>query len=386
MLGIRATRLFNGVDATPVKQPLVLVEEGKVVAVQSGGQAPAQAEVIDLGDVTLLPGLIDAHVHLAFDAGPDPVGRLATTSDEQLLQGMRRAAATALAAGITTLRDLGDRNYLGVRLRDELAGTGPHLLAAGPPITVPKGHCWFLGGEAEGVQGVQAAVREHAERGADVIKVMATGGELTKGTRSTEVSFTPPELAAIVEQAQRLGLPTTAHAHAAQGIAYVAEAGFDMVEHCSFMTGAGAHADQAMIDLLKRSGIIVGATLGTVPGLAPRTRFQAMVPQFVAVFTRLREEGLTIVCSSDAGIGPAKPHDVLPHAVAMMVEMNAFPLIDALRAVTSVAASALRLGERKGRVAAGFDADLLAVRGDPLHDVHALRAVEAVFAGGRRVR
>src|SRR5215218_8361154 len=100
-----------------------------------------------------------------------------------------------------------------------------------------------------------------------------------------------------------------------------------------------------------------------------------MIPQFVAVFTRLREEGLTIVCSSDAGIGPAKPHDVLPYAVAMMVEMNAFPLIDALRAVTSVAASALWLGDRKGKVAAGFDADMLAVRGDPLRDVHALRAV-----------
>jgi imidazolonepropionase-like amidohydrolase len=299
---------------------------------------------------------------------------------------MRKAAAIALAAGITTVRDLGDRGYLGVRLRDELAEKGPHIVAAGPPITVPKGHCWFLGGEAAGVQGVRAAVREHKERGADVIKVMATGGELTKGTRSTEVSFTLPELRAIVQEAQRLDLPTTAHAHAAQGIAYVAEAGFEMVEHCSFMTGDGAHADEATIEALRRSGIIISATLGAVPGMSKPTPYQAMIPQFVAVFTRLRQEGLTIVCSSDAGIARAKPHDVLPHAVAMMVETNAFPLVDALRAVTSVAASALRLGDRKGRVAPGFDADLLAVRGNPLHDVHALREVEAVFAGGRRVR
>ncbi len=386
MLGIKAARLFNGVDAAPVTDALVLLDAGKIVAVLPGGQAPAEAEITDLGDVTLMPGLIDAHIHLAFDASRDVVGRLTRAGDDELLEGMREAAARALSAGITTLRDLGDRGYLGVRLRDELAETGPKILAAGPPITVPKGHCWFLGGQAEGVQGVRAAVREHAERGVDVIKVMATGGELTAGTSSLQVSFSPAELAAIVEEARRWGLPTTAHAHAALGVSLVAEAGFDMVEHCSFMEGDGARADDEIIETLRRSGITICATLGTVPGMAPQTRFQSLIPQFVAVFTRLREEGLTIVCSSDAGIGPAKPHDVLPYAVAMMVEMNAFPLVEALRAVTSVAASALRLGDRKGQVAPGFDADLLAVRGNPLHDVHALREVAAVYFGGRRVR
>lgn len=389
MLAIRGARLFDGVNATPLPLPLVLVESGQVVAVQSGGEAPAGAELVDLGDVTLLPGLIDGHIHLAFDASADPVGRLATVDDDEVLDGMRKAAQRALAGGITTVRDLGDRSYLGVRLREELAhdpAAGPQILAAGPPITVTRGHCWFLGGEADGVEGVRAAVREHADRGVDVIKVMATGGELTPGTFSHEVSYGMPELRALAEEAHRLGLPITAHAHASAGIANVAAAGFDMVEHCSFITADGAAIDEAVLEAIQRSGMIISATLGALPGFPVPPRIAAVLPQLMVVFSRVREAGLTIVCSSDAGIGPPKPHDVLPYAAAMMVEMNGYAPVEALRAVTSVAAEALRLGDRKGRLAPGFEADLLAVQGDPLIDINALRYVSAVFRAGQRVR
>jgi imidazolonepropionase-like amidohydrolase len=371
----------------------VLVADGRVVAVRSGGdalaEAPAEARLIDLGAGTLLPGLVDAHVHLAFDASVDPVGRLSTVDDEELLAGMRLAAGRALAAGITTVRDLGDRNYLALRLRDELAAdpaAGPTLLAAGPPITVTRGHCWYLGGEADGVDGVRAAVRTHAERGVDVIKVMATGGDLTPGTSPLEVAYGPAELRAVVEEAHRHALPTTAHAHGTEGIAHVAAAGFDMVEHCTFRTADGARADDAVIETVVRSGLVVSATLGVLPGHPVPPNIAAMLPQFVAVFQRLRAAGVPVICSSDAGIGPAKPHDVLPYGADMLVNLNGFPALETLRAVTSAPAAACGLGARKGRIAPGYDADLLAVGGDPSADITHLSEVIAVFRAGHRVR
>ncbi|WP_446219322.1 amidohydrolase family protein [Micromonospora sp. IBHARD004] len=191
MLAIRGGAAFDGVSPILVERPLVLIDDGRIVNVQANGAPPAGAELADLGGATLLPGLVDAHVHLVFDASADPVGALEELPDEELLGRMRTAARTCLAAGITTVRDLGDRGYLALRLRDELAtdpASGPQILAAGPPVTASRGHCWFLGGEADGVDGVRAAVRARVERGVDVIKVMATGGEMTPGTHSTRRS------------------------------------------------------------------------------------------------------------------------------------------------------------------------------------------------------
>jgi imidazolonepropionase-like amidohydrolase len=321
MLAIRADRLFDGVDAVPVERAAVLVEAGRIVAVLSREEPPTGALTVDLGAVTLLPGLVDSHVHLVFDASDDPVAGLADTDDDRLLAAMRDRARVALSAGITTVRDLGDRGYVSLRLRDELADDpagGPQVLAAGPPLTTGRGHCWFLGGEtARGADAVRAAVREHADRGVDVIKVMATGGELTPGTSSHEAQFTADELRAAVDEAHRHGLPTTAHAHGAGGIANAVAAGIDMIEHGSFITADGAESDRAVI----------------------------------------------------AAIGAAR-----------------IPPVDTLRSVTSLAARACGLGDRKGRIAPGFDADLLAVAGDPLTDPAALTAVSAVFRAGVRVR
>src|SRR5262252_5265520 len=164
MLVLRAARLFDGVHPRLLEQPLVFISDGRISAVESAPTAPpADARVLDLGDATLLPGLIDAHVHLGFDASRDPVAQMRADSDAVLLLRMRRAAQRALAAGITTVRDLGDRHYLGVTLRDWFrAGDelGPEIVAAGPPITVTGGHCFFMGGEADGELEVRRAVRE----------------------------------------------------------------------------------------------------------------------------------------------------------------------------------------------------------------------------------
>lgn len=388
MLAIRGGAAFDGVNPVLVEKPLVLIEDGRVVDVQANGAPPAGVEVADLGGATLLPGLVDAHVHLAFDASADPVGALADLPDDELLGRMRTAARTCLAAGITTVRDLGDRGYLALRLRDEFAvdpASGPQILAAGPPVTTSRGHCWFLGGEADGVEGIRAAVRARAERGVDVIKVMATGGEMTPGTHSHEAQYGPDELRAAVEEAHHHGLPVAVHAHGVPSIEDAVAAGVDTIEHCSFMTADGVDSRPDVIDAIARAGIVVSATLGFVPGSAPPPRIAARVGGFVANLQRMRDAGVTVVCGSDAGIGPPKPHDVLPYGLSMLVECGFTP-VAALRAATSLAATACRVGERKGRLAPGFDADLLAVEGDPLADVTALRAVTAVFRAGHRVR
>ncbi|WP_238013378.1 amidohydrolase family protein [Dactylosporangium sp. AC04546] len=390
MLAIRAGRLFDGVSAATVERPVVIVEGARIIAVLAGGEPPAQAELVDLGDATLLPGLVDSHVHLVFDASPDPVGALAGADDEAVLAMMRTAAERALSAGITTVRDLGDRGYLAVRLREETARTGgPEILAAGPPITTGQGHCWFLGGAAAtGADGVREAVRERAERGVDVIKLMATGGELTPGSASHLAQFEVDELRAAVDEARRHGLPTTAHAHGAGGIADAVAAGVDMIEHGTFMTVDGAEADAAIVRDIADAGIPIGATIAQKPrpGVTPPPRILKALPLIVAVFQQLRAAGIPLVCSSDAGIGPLKPIDSLPYGPAMMAKHLGMAPAEALRSVTSTAAQACRVGGRKGRVAPGYDADLLAVAGDPLADLAALTAVSAVFRGGVRVR
>jgi imidazolonepropionase-like amidohydrolase len=392
MIAIRADRLFDGVNARPVERPVVLIETGRIVAVLAGVEPPSGAEVVDLGAATLLPGLVDSHVHLVFDASFDPVGHLAAADDEEALATMRAGARLALSAGVTTVRDLGDRSYLSLELRDELAGNptaGPQILAAGPPITTGKGHCWFLGGEiASGVDAVRAAVREHAERGVDVIKLMATGGELTPGTASHAPQFAADELRAAVDEAHRHDLPTTAHAHGAAGIANAVAAGVDMIEHGTFMTAEGVESDPTIIKAIADAGIPVGATIASkpIPGVTPPPRIVKMLPLIVAVFRDIRAAGIPVVCSSDAGIGPLKPLDSLPYGPATMANMLAEAPVEALRSVTSLAAQVCRLGDRKGRIAPGFDADLLAVAGDPLTDLTALTAVRAVFRAGVRVR
>ncbi len=383
---LRAAYLFNGDTASLIADPMLVLDGGRIVSVDHGTAPPAGADVVDLPGATLLPGLIDTHVHLAFDASTDPVGRLAARSDEEVIAAMTAAAGAALRGGVTTMRDLGDRDYLSLGLRGTPAL--PTILAAGPPITTRAGHCHFLGGGTEtGADAVRQAVREHAERGVDVIKVMASGGTMTAGTKQESAQFTPADLRVAVDEAHRHGLPITAHAHGSSAIADAVAAGVDGMEHVSFWTADGVDAPPELISLIAQRRIVVGATVGMipVPGLVPPPEILARIPHILANTRRLHDEGARIVAGTDAGIAPVKPHDVLRYAIAQMGEIG-FTLPEALRTVTSDAAAVCGLSHRKGRLAAGFDADILAVDGDPLSDPDAIHRIRAVYAAGTRVQ
>lgn len=383
IVAIRASWLFDGAGLQP--EPVVLLDGPTVADVGYGVAPPDGATVVDLPGATLLPGLVDTHVHLAFDASEDPAGHLAARDDDAALAAMADWGRAALRGGVTTVRDLGDRDYLALRLRDTAAPDLPTILAAGPPITTSDGHCHFLGGvAARGVDGVRAAVREHAERGVDVVKIMASGGTMTPGTRQEDSQFTVDELRAAVDEAHAHGLPITAHAHGTTAIADAVDAGVDGIEHLSFWSADGV--DDPPPELLRaivERQIVIGMTGGlvVVPGAAPPPEVLKRLPKMFANSAVVRAAGARIVIGTDAGIAPVKPPDVLRHALPQLLDTGFTPA-QALHTITAEAADVIGLGERKGRIAPGFDADLLAVDGDPLTDPSAIHRIRAVYARG----
>ncbi len=382
---LKAGWLYDGTSSALTADARVVIDGETILAAGSGLEAPAGAVVVDLGGATLLPGLVDTHVHLAFDASADPVGSLARRDDDEVVEAMTRAGRTALRAGVTTVRDLGDRGYLSLGLRGS-PGL-PTIVAAGPPITTPAGHCHYLGSRAEPTAtAVRAAVREHAERGVDVIKIMASGGNLTPGTRQDLPQFPPDVLRAAVDEAHRLGLVVTAHAHAASAIAEAVAAGVDGLEHVTFWTLDGVDASQEVIDLIAARRTVVGLTVGLVPvpGVEPPAAVVSRMPGIMANCRRLHEAGSVMAAGTDAGIAPVKPHDVLPTVPAMLRELGFGPA-EALATITSAAARVCGLGDRTGHIAPGYDADILAVDGDPIADPQALQRVRAVYARGTAV-
>jgi imidazolonepropionase-like amidohydrolase len=382
---LRAAALFDGVSSALMTEPSVVIADGRIAAVHGPAEPfPAGAEIVGLPGLTLMPGLVDAHVHLCFDASDDPVGHLAGLDDTVLRQRMAGAARRALGAGVTTVRDLGDRGYLAVDLRDRVSETDrlPTIVAAGPPVTTPGGHCHFLGGAVSGIRGVRAAVRERAERGVNVIKVMASGGTLTPGSVPHEPQFDAGALRLIVEEAHRYGLPVTAHAHSSRSIADAVTAGADGIEHATFMTAGGVDAPENVIRALAGRRTAIGCTVGLTPGPhAPPAPIASRMAGLVATRRRLYESGALLVPGSDAGLSPAKPHGVLRFAADDLIAAGMSPA-EVLQAMTSSAAQACGLGHRKGRIAAGFDADILAVDGNPLQDLAVIRRLRAVYAGG----
>ena len=389
---LTARRLFDGRTPEVFSDWAVEVEDGRIQNVgprQTVSSVASSADVVDLGDVTLLPGLIDAHQHLVFDASDDPVAHLQAEDDATVLHLMELAAQRALAAGITTIRDLGDRNYLSLTLRDRFRDgrqIGPRLLAAGPPITVTNGHCWFLGGEADGEDGVRAAVRDRAAHGVDVIKIMATGGNMTPTFGPHESQYSRSELTAAADEAHAHGLSIAAHAHGPQGIVDSLAAGVDSIEHCTFFTADGVGADPEILEALARSGATISMTAAVVPGItAPYPAMRQRLAAIRANCAVLVRAGARMVCSSDGGVGPNKPHDVLPYGISGFLPGIGMTNAQALAAATSVAAEVCGIAAVAGTLEPGKGADIVAVAGNPVEDIAAIHHVVAVFVRGTPV-
>jgi imidazolonepropionase-like amidohydrolase len=318
----------------------------------------------DYPGATIMPGLIDSHVHLGFDGGPDPVGRMRAETDAQQLVLMLRSARELLGVGVTTARDLGARAYLDIVVRDAIAdglAPGPRMVVANSPVTVTGGHCWFMGGEADSEDDLRRIVRSHHKHGADLIKVMSTGGFMTGGSAPWYAQFSAEQLAIVVAEARRLDKPVAAH------------------EHCSFVTEANERRfDEHLAAQIAERGIFVCPTTNVnAPYVAELTG--RAVGENVK---KMHDMGVRIIAGADAGINNT-PHHQYPGGLAAMVTLLGFTPAQVITFATTEAAAALGLGSVTGRLLPGFEADLIVVDGDPQADITALGRLRRVIACGR---
>jgi len=246
-----------------------------------------------------------------------------------------------------------------------------------------------MGGEVTGEDGIRRAVRESVARGADLIKIMATGGALTPTTNPLAPQFTVAEVAAAVQEAHDLGRTVTVHAHATVGMRLAVDAGADGIEHGMFWVEDGVRIDPALVDRIAESDTWICPTVGIRPDRQgenpPPPAVAARLALFPTVLTALHAAGVRLIAGSDSGIAPVKPHDVLPYSIRAMAA-GGMSNLAALRPATSQAALACGVDDRKGRLAPGKDADILAVAGDPLTDLGTLGPVHAVYRAGHQVR
>jgi imidazolonepropionase-like amidohydrolase len=358
---------------------------------------PSDAPVVDLSRFTVLPGLIDAHTHLTFSPYLMGYRSLAVSVPREALLGARNARVT-LAAGFTTVRNVGASGYADIALRDAInAGDvpGPRILASGPALGITGGHCdenllapefhFFSEGVANGVPAVMAKVREDMKYGADLIKFCATGGVLSKGDNAELEQYSPEEMQAIVREAHRLGRKVAAHAHGAQGIKDAVLAGVDSIEHGSFI-------DEQDIQLMKQRGTYLVPTLylgdwflenyaklGLTDDMVAKAKL--VMPAARQNVARAFREGVKVAFGTDAAV---YPHGLNAHEFAVMVKLGLTPLA-AIQAATINAADLLGWSDRIGTLEPGKYADLIAVEGDPLQDVTTLEKVKVVLKGGEAV-
>lgn len=381
MLALRAGRAFDG-ERSIAGPVTVVTEHGKIKAVEQGHPDVAGAEVVDLGTATVLPGLIDTHVHLCADSENGALDRLPSFTSAELDAVIEDSLDRHLRAGVTTVRDLGDRAWAVADQRDRFR---QRVLASGPPITSPRGHCWSMGGEATGDEELRRAVRERAERGADIVKIMASGGFATPGTIVDDCQFTEHELRVVVEEAHSAGLPVTAHAHSLTAVQHAVAAGVDGIEHCTCLSGGAMVVPVELMDALAEADIAVCHTLGATVEPPPHIKeaFERMGMSLAAKIDaagRMYDHGVRTVSGTDGGIGAGKPHGIIAHALQNLIEAG-IPNRAVLASATSQAAKAC--GVSKGVLKPGWDADVIAVQGDPMRDITALHHVTTVVIGGQ---
>lgn len=394
---VRAGHLLDVKTGKTLTNQTIVIQDGKIASVGSDAHVPAGAQVVDLSNATVLPGLIDAHTHLTMNPNFG-YSMLANSVPRQALIGAHNARVT-LEAGFTTVRNVGAFNYADVALRDAInAGDvpGPRMLVSGPPLSITGGHCdnnllpfeyhETNPGVADGVEAVQHKTREIIKYGADLIKICATGGVLSHGDNPQASQYTLEEMKAIVADAHRLGRKVAAHAHGAQGILWATEAGVDSIEH-------GSYIDDAGIAEMKKRGTYLVPTLylmdwffenaeriGTPPELIAKGH--EVMPAARKNVARAFAAGVKVGFGTDAAV---YPHGLNAHEFAVMVRLGMSSL-GAIQAATVNDADLLGWSDKVGTIEAGKWADIIAVDGDPLADVTTLERVKFVMKGGEVVK
>jgi imidazolonepropionase-like amidohydrolase len=391
-IAIRNTRLIDGAGAV-VERATVVIRATTIAAVGTSKDVaiPRGATRVDGRGFTLMPGLIDCHVHLCLGGEPDVVEAIARETPLLTLLKASRAARHTLEAGFTTVRDVGARDHSIFALKQAIDSglvPGPRILGAGLAICMVGGHARFIGQEVEGSDQVRAAVRAQMAAGADVIKVIASGGVLTPGTSPDQPQMTPDELRAAVEEAQLGGRKVAAHAHGASGMKNAIHAGVHSIEHATLM-------DEDAAILMKQRGVFMVPTLSALATTAgcrtgcgvPESALEkakAMTKRHAVSFKKAHRSGISIAMGTDAGT-PFNYHGENAQELDRMVAFGMIPM-EAIVASTAAAARLLGIQDQVGTVAKGKQADLVLFDGNPLRRIDLLRdrsRIVGVMKAGR---
>ncbi len=401
---IRAGRVIDGTGAPALSDGVVVIADGRIVGVFQGappeGFVPPDAEMLEFPGGTILPGLIDTHVHLNLPGNGTTLEVAVRETDGVLVAMSAASARRALDAGITTVRDLGAARGTVFDLRRALQlgyGQGARIVACGQPITITGGHTWYFGGEADGEANLRQKTREMAKLGADFIKVMASGGG-TVNTMPWLPSYSPAELLAIADEAHCLGRRVTAHCLCAAASAMVLDAGFDMIEHAGFLLDATGRQEfvPEIAERIARAGIPVTATLA-VGGFMIRAlksiecrspgedalleRWERMAEANLSQFSRMREAGVRYIAGTDAGWRYTAFEGLWLELELM--RQGGMSAAEAIHAATGRAAEVIGLHETVGTLRAGMIADVIVVDGDPLDDLLRLADIRMLMQAGR---
>jgi imidazolonepropionase-like amidohydrolase len=391
---LRAGHVIDVHTGKETPDETIIVQNDRIVALARTADTPAKADdrVIDLSPYTVLPGMIDVHVHLTMVSNFDPYFELSMTPGKEAILGVENAKTT-LEAGFTSVRNVGAAYFTDVALRDEINEghiPGPHMQVSGPALGITGGHMddnllpqqyhWQAEGVADGIPAVQHMVRQNIKYGADLIKIGASGGVLSKGDDPQASQYTLEEMQAIVADAHRLGRKVAAHAHGAQAILWATEAGVDSIEHGSYINDEDIAAMKAHGTYLVPTSYLLDwmRENGHLPALyAQKMRDVTAVAR--ANHRRAIAAGVKVAMGTDAAV---YPHGLNAHELEVYVREYGMTPLAALQTTTLNAADLMGWTDRTGSLDAGKWADVIAVSGDPLKDIRALQHVSFVMKGG----